>query len=300
MRLSLLSAPTNLGLRPPVQSATPGCAKAPEVLRAAGLYERLGAPDAGLVACPRYLDDAVPGRLRNQDAILDFSSRLAARLAALLAERQAPLVLGGDCSMLLGVGLALRRAGNYGLVHVDGHSDFRHPGNSTTCASLAGEDLAAAVGLHWPEVSLLGGSRHFEPANVAQVGCRDDDEALDEVRARLGLVAPASTVRAGAAASVDQILGVVGRADLDGYWIHVDVDVLDESIMPAVDSPAPGGLSADELIAMLRGLAPGAVGAHVGIYDPDLDPDGAAAGVVVDCIVGGLADLGRLANFDRK
>jgi arginase len=292
MQLTLLSAPTNLGLRPPAPSATPGCAKAPEVLRAAGLYERLGATDAGLVACPRYLDDAVPGRLRNQDAILDYSSRLAGRLTALLAERDAPLVLGGDCSVLLGVGLALRRAGRYGLVHVDGHTDFRHPGNSTTCASLAGEDLAAAVGLHWPEVSLLGGRRHFDPANVAQVGCRDDDEALDEVRARLGLVAPASTVRAGAAALVDQILAVVARADLDGYWIHVDVDVLDESIMAAVDTPSPGGLTADELIAMLGGLAPGAAGAHVGIYDPDLDPDGSAAGVVVDCIVGGLADLG--------
>jgi arginase len=191
------------------------------------------------------------------------------------------------------VGLALRRSGRYGLVHVDGHTDFRHPGNSARCASLAGEDLAAAVGLHWPDVSLLGGSRHFDPADVVQVGCRDDDEALDEARALLGLVVPSSQVRgAGVATVAAPILDVVACPGLDGYWLHVDIDVLDDSIMPAVDSPSPGGLLPAELIALLRALAPGAVGAHVGIYDPDLDPDGAAAEIVVDCILGGLADLG--------
>jgi arginase len=292
MQISLLSAPTNLGLRPPVATAAPGCAKAPEVLRAAGLYARIDAADAGLVACPRYVDDAVPGQLRNQDAILDYSTRLADRVGALIESGRQPLVLGGDCSLLLGVGLALRRAGRYGLVHVDGHTDFRHPGNSANCASLAGEDLAAAVGLHWPDVSLLGGSRHFDPADVVQVGCRDDDAALDEARALLGLVVPSSQLRTDGVAAAGPILDVVGRAGLDGYWLHVDIDVLDDSVMPAVDSPSPGGLLPGELIVLLRALAPGAVGAHVGIYDPDLDPSGSAAQVVVDCIVEGLADLG--------
>jgi len=291
MPISLLSAPTNLGLRPPVATATPGCAKAPEVLRAAGLDARLDAADAGLVVCPRYVDHALPGRLRNQDAILDYSTRLADRLGALIESGQQPLVLGGDCSLLLGVGLALRRLGRYGLVHVDGHTDFRHPGNSTQCASLAGEDLAAAVGLHWPDVSLLGGSRHFDPADVVHVGCRDDDEALDEVRGLLGLVVPAWQVRRDGVQTAP-ILDVVARAGLDGYWLHVDIDVLDEAVMPAVDSPSPGGLMPAQLIALLRALAPGAVGAHVGIYDPDLDPDGSAAEIVVDCIADGLADLG--------
>jgi len=293
MPISLLSAPTNLGLRPPVATATPGCAKAPEVLRAAGLDARLDAADAGLVVCPRYVDDAVPGRLRNQDAILDYSTRLADRLGGLIESGRQPLVLGGDCSLLLGVGLALRRLGRYGLVHVDGHTDFRHPGNSAHCASLAGEDLAAAVGVHWPDVSLLGGSRHFDPADVVHVGCRDDDEALDEVHAVLGRALTALQVRvAGAAVVAASILDVVARAGLDGYWLHVDIDVLDEVFMPAVDSPSPDGLLPEQLIELLRALAPGAVGAHVGIYDPDLDPDGSAAEVVVDCIAEGLADLG--------
>jgi arginase len=182
------------------------------------------------------------------------------------------------------------------LVHIDGHTDFRHPGNSSVVASLAGEDLAAAVGLHWPDVSLLGGSRHFEPADVVHIGCRNDDEALDETQALLAGVVPAAAVRAdGVAAVAGRALGIVRRSELAGYWIHVDIDVLDVSVMPAVDSPSSGGLTPDELIGLLGALAPYAVGAHVGIYDPDpdLDPDGVAAAVVVDCIAEGLADLGR-------
>lgn len=293
MAISVLSAPTNLGLRPPVPTAVPGCAKAPEVLRAAGLYSRLQAADAGLVLVPRYVDDRVPGRLRNQQAILDFSIRVADRIGGLRAAGRHPLVLGGDCSLLLGVGLALRKAGRYGLVHIDGHSDFRHPGNSDVCASLAGEDLAAAVGLHWPAVSLLGGARHFDPVDVVQLGLRDDDEALAEIRGLLGDVVPASAVLGdGVARAAERVLDVVDRPDLDGFWIHIDLDVLDESVMPAVDSPSPGGLMPAELISLLRELAPRAAGAHVGIYDPDLDPDGRYADTVVDCIVEGLAELG--------
>ena len=291
--VTLLSAPTNLGLRPPVPTATPGCAKAPEVLRAAGLYQRLDAEDAGLVRCPRYVDDATPGRIRNQNAILDYSTRLADRLGALLDDRRHPLVLGGDCSVLLGVGLGLRRRGRYGLLHIDGHTDFRHPGNSDAVASLAGEDLAAAVGLHYPAVSLLGGEQHFQPDDVVQVGCRDDDEAMDEAATLLAMVVPASqVVNNGVPAVIDPIVSTLVRSELDGYWIHLDIDVLDESVMPAVDSPSPGGLSADQLIDLLQALAPGATGAHVGIYDPDLDLDGTAARVVVECVVEGLARIG--------
>ncbi|MFG1702759.1 arginase family protein [Nonomuraea sp. M3C6] len=57
-----------------------------------------------------------------------------------------------------------------------------------------------------------------------------------------------------------------------GFWIHVDADVLDPSVLPAVDSPTPGGLDAAQLTDLLRELAglPGAVGA--GGDDPGSRP----------------------------
>jgi arginase len=295
--IALVSAPSNLGLRPPVPTAVPGCAKAPEALRAAGLHAMLmdaGAVDAGVVLPGRYVDDAAPGRLRNQDAVVDHARRLAGRLGELLDAGQAPLVLGGDCSLLVGAALALARRGRHGLVHVDGHTDFRHPGTSEDCASLAGEDLAAVVGLHWPAVSDIDGlAPYVDPGNAVHVGCRDDDEALAEVSGLLGGCIPASRLREqGADAVAAQALGRMSSPHLAGWWLHVDVDVLDPTVLPAVDSPDPGGLEAAELVELLRRLAPHALGAQVTVFDPDLDPDGRYATLLAALVAEGLRDLG--------
>jgi arginase len=297
--IALVAAPTNLGLRPPQPSSVPGCAKAPEALREAGLCSRLieaGAVDAGVVLPGRYVDDGDPtaGRVRNQDALVDHSRRLATRLEHLLAAGQSPLVLGGDCSLLVGAGLALRRRGAYGLVHVDGHTDFRHPGNSPVCLSLAGEDLAAAVGRHWPAVADLDGlSPYFSAPDVVQVGCRDDDEHLVEARQLLGAVIPARQVREdGPETATRTARAVVGRGQLAGYWLHLDVDVLDPDHLPAVDSPDPGGLDPEELTVLLAALAPAAVGAQVTVFDPDLDPDGRYARLLTEVVAAGLGSLG--------
>ena len=62
-------------------------------------------------------------------------------------------------------------------------------------------------------------------------------------------------------------------------WIHLDVDVLDNEQMPAVDSPQPGGLTYEELLKLLRAAEATAkvVGMQVTIYDPTKDRDGRLA-----------------------
>lgn len=297
--IAVLSAPTNLGLRPPEPRSVPGCAKAPEALREAGLHGRLlaaGAVDAGVVLPGRYVDDAdlTAGRVRNQDGLIDHAYRLAGRLEHLLDAGQAPLVLGGDCSLLAGAGLALARRGRHGLVHLDGHTDFRHPGNSDVCLSLAGEDLAAAVGRHWPAVADLEGRRpYFTARDVVHVGCRENDEHLQETRQTLGAVVPARQVqREGVEQAAQRARDVAGAAHLRGYWLHLDVDVLDPNYLPAVDSPDPGGLDPDELTDLLTALAPAAVGAQITVFDPDLDPDGRYARLLTDILSTGLHQLG--------
>ena len=298
--LTLISAPSNLGLRPPQPGAVPGTSKAPEALREAGLHARLaglGAADGGVVLPGRYLDDARAGvaRSRNQDAVLDHARRLAARISGELDAGHTPLILGGDCSLLIGAGLALRPHGRHGLIHLDGHTDFRHPGNSTECFSLAGEDLAAAVGLHWPAIAGLdGGGPYFRPADTVHIGCRDDDEHLAEASEVIAQVIPARWASENDAATVAELaLAIVDAGRLDGYWLHLDVDILDPAHMPAVDSPAAGGLSPAELTALLAALAPRATGAQVTVFDPDLDPDGRYATELTGILAAGLQHLGR-------
>src|SRR5262249_5360100 len=115
------------------------------------------------------------------DAIVDHARRMADRLSRVPDDEQV-LVVGGDCSILVGAGLHLRRRGRYALVHIDGHTDFRNPHNSASCASLAGEDLAAVPGRHWPGIADLDGlGPYCAPTDVVQVGARPDDEHLAEV-----------------------------------------------------------------------------------------------------------------------
>ena len=298
--ISIISAPTHLGLRPPEPGGVPGTAKAPEALREAGLHRRLaalGARDAGVVLPGRYVDDdgsRPSDRVRNEQAMVDHARRLATRTRAVLDDGAFPLILGGDCSVILGVGVALSDVGRVGLVHLDGHTDFRHPGNSDAVASVAGEDLAAAVGLHRPAISDIDGrGPYFDAARTAHIGCRDDDEEAAEAAAVLGRVIPASLARErGMPATADDARSAAG----DRFWLQLDVDILDPRWMPAVDSADPGGLDPDELLTLLRALLPGAVGLSVTIYDPDLDPGGACAALLVDLLVAALDPAGPSAG----
>lgn len=67
--------------------------------------------------------------------------------------------------------------------------------------------------------------------------------------------------------------------DLGGFWIHLDVDVINPAEMPAVDSPEPGGPVLDEVAELLTPLVrhPRALGLEVTIYDPSLDTDQSCA-----------------------
>jgi arginase len=119
-RIAVVDAPSNLGLRPPTATSVPGCAKAPGSLRDSGLLARLGARDAGCITPPRY-DPAgwQPGDgVAQADEIAVFVRRLADRIGAVLASGDFPVVLGGDCSILLGAGVALKRRGRFGLAFV--------------------------------------------------------------------------------------------------------------------------------------------------------------------------------------
>ncbi len=95
-----------------------------------------------------------------------------------------------------------------------------------------------------------------------------------------------------ARAAVDHL----ARAELDGFFIHLDADCLDDAIMPAVDFRVPGGLSWDELEAVLRiVLASGkAVGLEVAIYNPRLDEDGSAGRGLADVLAAALGPGGAL------
>ncbi|MCP3800145.1 arginase family protein [Allokutzneria sp. A3M-2-11 16] len=292
--VAVLDAPSNLGLRPPKPGTVPGTAKAPGALREAGLLDRLDAEDAGHLVAPRYdRADWQPGDgVFHAAQIAAYADRLAARVGELLDSGRFPVVLGGDCGILLGTGAAARRhVRGAGLVYLDGHSDFRHPGNSEHVGAAAGEALALATGRGQADLSNVDGAGAlFADDSVVLMGIRDNDEDLEELASTDILVRTASEIRsAGAARSAEWARERLDR--LDGFWVHLDVDILDAAVMPAVDSPDPGGLEHSELAELLSGLvkAPNCLGVEVTVFDPDLDPDGTLAAELAATLSAGLA-----------
>jgi arginase len=89
----------------------------------------------------------------------------------------------------------------------------------------------------------------------------------------------------------DRIVEWLDRRGLDRVWLHADLDVLDQKVLPAVDSPGSPGLDFAQLAELLsRLLDTGSViGLDVTIYDPELDPEGEYLPSIVDCLMVALA-----------
>ncbi len=174
--IAVVDAPSNLGLRPPDEGKVPGAYRLASSLRSKGIVSRLGALDGGGVKAQPYTPDLDPETtVLNGRAVREFAVDLAAKVGAVLEDGHFPLVLGGDCSILLGSMLALRSRGRFGLVFLDGHLDFRHPGNSEVVGAAAGADLALVTGRGPEQLTNIDGLGPLvRDADVVAPGERED------------------------------------------------------------------------------------------------------------------------------
>lgn len=294
-RLVLINAPSNLGLRPLYTGHVPGTWRAPAALAAAGLGAALCSTRVVDLPRPYYEIGPQPGtRLRNGRSIRAFNLELADLVVEAVDQNEFPVIVGGDCSILLGALTGARRCTPMSLVHIDGHSDFRHPGNydsSGVLGAVAGMDLALATGrgetllTEWPDVE----APLVPDEYVIQIGereGRDPDFAWPDVNDTAITRIDVFTAREiGGELLLARTKKALDQIDLP-YWVHFDVDVFDKRIMPAVDTPGSPGIDPDDLAILLRGLlnSPDCLGLDVTIFDPDLDPDGTYAQLVVSLL----------------
>jgi arginase len=282
---AIVEAPSHLGLR------AAGVEALPDALLAAGLAERIGARRLDRLPIPAFDPriDPQTGML-NPGGLREYAPRLADAVEAVLDRGDFPVVLGGDCSILLGNLLALRRRGRHGLLFLDGHADFYQPEAEPT-GEAASMELALVTGRGPELVTDLEGRRPLvRDEDVVVFANRDAERAAAEGSQPLppGLREyDLAAVRGlGAERAARDAVAYLERP----FWIHLDADVLDDAIMPAVDYRMPDGLGWDELTVVLRAaLASGrAVGLEVTIFNPELDSDGAIAHALVDALAAGL------------
>lgn len=218
--------------------------------------------------------------LRRDVEVAAYSVALAQRVAAAIEDGGFALVLGGDCSIVLGCLLGARARGPQpvGLAYVGAHADFGTPEESRT-GSVASMCLALAVGRgETPLARLADGAAVARAQDVVLIGRRNQAEPWyghAALRASPVLDLQNATIRErGPDAVARCALERLARPGSGGFWIHVDTDVLDPSFAAAVDSPTPGGLDGDGLLQLLSPLVrhPRARGMELTIYDPQRDP----------------------------
>jgi arginase len=283
--IAIIEAPSVLGLRPT------GVETLPDALLGNGLAERLGARRAQRLATPPYDSCRDPHtQTLNAASIAAWSPQLANAVGQVLDNGEFPLILGGDCSILLGSMLGLRRRGRYGLLFIDGHADF-YQVEVNPNGEAASMELAFATG-RGP--ALLSDIEQQGPLvrdeDTVAFGFRDEAEQqeygsqpLPAAMAAFGL----GKVRAmGVAQAAAAAVARLTREELGGFFIHVDADCLSDEVMPAVDYRMEGGLTVGELTTTLRcALASGkACGLEVTIYNPKLDADGSAGRALTDLL----------------
>ncbi len=278
--VELIGVPTNSS------GTVDGVARAPGVLRERGLTAVLasgpGFTDAGDLTLPAPQPRRGPSGLLAEDALIAMIEGVREAVRAARARRHFPLLAGGDCSVILGALAALQAEREQpGLLFVDGHEDAWPPRASPT-GEVADCELGLALRLFDADLDprLRSVLPSIRAEDVIAVGPRDGDElaaaGISTLSGQLrALIRPAELTAAGCAAAAACLPAP--------WWLHTDLDVLATSELAAVDYPQPGGLTWEQLsqITATALAAQGCAGWSVCIYNPDLDPDRAAADTII-------------------
>ena len=258
-----------------------GAEHSPGALRDLGVVEALGGQDDGDLDVSIRGDDRDPdtGILAGPD-VLRTTETIRAAVAERISAGDRPFLLGGCCAELPGALAGARDAvGEVGLVHLDGHLDL-YDGFTSATGEAADMPVSVALGLGpaaWVEAC---GGASTAPERTAIVGYRDKEESLRYGMRQPEELSPPPILRSvedvraeGPGEAAARVAAAVGAES--PFWLHFDVDVLDQDVFPATDYLMPGGMTWEELRAVLEPLLASSalIGASLACYNPEKDPD---------------------------
>lgn len=275
MRVTVLGVPSSAG------AYCVGVERAPAALRQAGLVEALRAcgadvVDAGDLTTRRWLPDRSSPFAQNIGDETDSMTELSAAAADVLAAGERLLVLGGSCTVALGLCAAMARAKQRPrIIYVDRHLDLNTP-HSTTEGSLSWMGMAHALALEGTAPELIGPNSRaplLQPSDLVYLGVDATRETTDWERkqaAELGL----AMVDQAALCNDPRAAANTARATLapGPFVVHLDVDVLDFLDAPIAENV--NGRNSGPTIAILeQALAelvrdPDCWGMSIGQLDP--------------------------------
>ncbi len=293
-KLALIGVPSSAGARRTGQEG------APAAYRAARLTERLRAKgldvvDAGDPPAVSYRPDPDHPRQQNADLVARVARQTAERVDRALAADRVPLVLGGDCTVSLGVVAGLqRRHPRPGLLYFDGDVDLNTP-ETTESGIFDGMVMAHLLGRGAPEVAGVGPRTPLlREEDIVLFGYDDESGFIDPPeraaleRARMAKY-PLDRVRPDPVAAAREAVASLQTLS-DAFLLHFDVDV---TRCPAADVHHPRGLALAPAFAALEVFlaAPACAAIVVTELNVEKDPDGSQTALLVDGLAGALGSV---------
>jgi len=297
--IGLIGVPSSAGAH------APGQEKAPEYLRHAGLVDRMEAAnihvvDHGDLPRVRFRPDKGHRRQQNVPTVLEVATRVAEQVDLALRKQETLLVIGGDCTIELGVlSGALRHVEDVGLLYFDANTDLNIPASVTGgfldwmgMAHILGEVGAVEELSHLgPRFPLLSDDKVLFFAYVPGEQTAWE-EAVFLRRSLHGYVADDIVGRARDAA-VEAVAYMEQHAER--FLVHFDVDVIDFLDFPIADFPQPNAVfTFQEAMACLEVFvsSPKCAGLTITEFNPDhADENGVLAATFVEGVVTALAGM---------
>jgi arginase len=263
-----------------------------EALREAGIVDVLkqigGVIDFGDLRVTMPTADNSNPKLLKPNQVEALCKALAFRVKDIVKVGYLPFIVGGDCSAIMGVIEGLRNPNRrLGLVYMDAHGDFNTP-ETTPSGIIGGMDLAIAAG-RGPEklTAMFGHSPLLPEENIVLCGVRDLDflEAKALVASRVTVYTRQEIRLNGGEKTAQSVLSYL-ESKCDCIYLHVDVDVLDNSVFSAAGLPVPDGLLKEEFLSIARILSGSGKLCGLGLmsFDPSRDVGGSQAKKLVGLI----------------
>ena len=226
-------------------------------------------------------------------SLAHMSGRIADAVAAGAGAGRKVLMVGGNCTAVPGMVGGLQRGlgatTRIGLVWFDAHGDFNTP-RTTISGMLGGMPVAVVAGLCHPAWRAGAGQEVALPTDrIVMVDVRDLDPREEE------LINATDVTRT--SITGPELAAAVGRlaAETDLIYLHIDLDVLDQSLVPSHRTPAPGGPDVAQTVAAVETvLDTGAVGAFALVSACTTGPGGEVAlASAIELLHRSLARWGR-------
>ncbi len=296
MKFAIIGVPTNSS------GLTDGVAKAPDALRQAGLVASLNrefdVQDFGNINFQAPVPTRNNAGIIAEDSLVSMLGAVKAAVSTAFAQDRFPLVIGGDCPLLIGcLGALAEKTADLGLIFLDGHEDAYPPDLSPTGEAadmelgllLKKSPVSAALGAAVPAIEpsriLVFGPRDAAMLNSQQVPSIANDVLFyDEYYLR----------SAGCKETAVMAMDVFTMA-VQSAWLHLDLDILSTEALPAVDYQQPNGLTWEMLDGLSEPILTSGIvrGWNITIYNPNLDHTGISANRIVEFVTQGVRKLAQ-------